>query len=109
MKLPDDIVKQHSEEAWRSGWAGASMKFADEVKHRNECNRFGRMIGEALKQREDLANRLAALLGHYVQLVNSGDAGNRDPEQEHCVIAARRALAEYRDAGPRSGERNGKP
>jgi hypothetical protein len=35
---------------------------------------------------------LQALLDHYLSLVNSGDAGNWDPEAEEVVIAARAAL-----------------
>lgn len=39
--------------------------------------------------REALVN----LLDHYVALVNSGDAGNWNPEEELCVKAARKALS----------------
>lgn len=37
---------------------------------------------------------LENLLDHYLQLANSGDAGNWDPEEEPVVIEARRALSE---------------
>jgi len=46
---------------------------------------------------ETIARLRSALLGmvdHYTQLVNSGDAGNWDPEKEPVVIAARAALRE---------------
>lgn len=39
-----------------------------------------------------LEEALAALTKHYVSLVNSGDAGNWDPEKEPVVIAARSTL-----------------
>ena len=35
-----------------------------------------------------------ALLHRYVELVNSGDAGNWNPETEDVVIESRRALGE---------------
>lgn len=40
-----------------------------------------------------LADALLALLAHYKQLVDSGDAGNWDCETETEVIDARAALA----------------
>lgn len=42
---------------------------------------------------EILREALTALLNHYTSLVNSGDAGNWDPESEPVVIDARTALA----------------
>jgi hypothetical protein len=39
-----------------------------------------------------MADALTALLNHYTKLINSGDAGNWDPEKEPVVIAARLAL-----------------
>jgi hypothetical protein len=41
---------------------------------------------------EALEASLSSLLERYTGLVNSGDAGNWDPEKEPCVIAARAAL-----------------
>lgn len=38
---------------------------------------------------------LDALLEHYVQLINSGDAGFWNPEEEPVVIDARRVLAAW--------------
>lgn len=45
-------------------------------------------------ERELSALRIAsqALLDHYLELVNSGDAGTWDPETEEPVIRLRRAL-----------------
>jgi len=40
----------------------------------------------------NLRKALEDLLDHYVGLVNSGDAGNWDPETEVFVINARKAL-----------------
>jgi hypothetical protein len=42
---------------------------------------------------QEVREALSGLLDHYTQLVNSGDAGNWNPEKEPQVIAARRALA----------------
>jgi len=42
----------------------------------------------------DLKDALRDLLRHYVQLVNSGDAGNWDPETEIVVKDARKALSQ---------------
>lgn len=39
-----------------------------------------------------LALALENLLDHYISLVESGDAGNWDPEKEKQVIDARKAL-----------------
>jgi hypothetical protein len=44
----------------------------------------------------ELGEALAAITEHYVDLVNSGDAGNWDPEEEEPVIRARTALAKAR-------------
>ena len=40
---------------------------------------------------------LAALLEHYLSLVNSGDSGFWDPEEEDVVKDARAALASDQD------------
>lgn len=37
---------------------------------------------------------LVDLLDHYLELVNSGDCGNWDPETEPVVIAARKAIGD---------------
>ena len=44
----------------------------------------------------DLEEALQAMLDRYLRLVNSGDAGDWDPEDEYCVIAARAALSKAR-------------
>lgn len=41
----------------------------------------------------ELLTALRAILKKYVDLANSGDAGNWDPELEEEVIAARAAIA----------------
>ena len=46
--------------------------------------------------RENITRLAAALVGiteRYTSLVNSGDAGNWDPEADDVVIAARTAIA----------------
>jgi hypothetical protein len=40
----------------------------------------------------ELYEALQGMLDHYTTLINSGDAGNWDPEEEPQVIAAREAL-----------------
>lgn len=42
---------------------------------------------------EQLTQALQGLLDKYTMLVNSGDAGNWDPEEEPEVIAARAAIS----------------
>lgn len=46
-----------------------------------------------MTNKDTLRKALHDLLDHYVKLVNSGDAGNWDPEKEKVVIQARAALA----------------
>lgn len=41
----------------------------------------------------NLAAALRGVLDHYTALVNSGDAGNWNPEEERVVVLARAALA----------------
>jgi hypothetical protein len=41
----------------------------------------------------ELLEALNAMINHYTSLINSGDAGNWDPEEESEVIAARAAIA----------------
>lgn len=56
------------------------------------------------KQSTDPREALRALLEHYVQLVNCGDCGNWNPEEEAVVIAARVALL-LAEAAPPAEER----
>lgn len=46
----------------------------------------------------NLVDCLSDMTEHYVQLAGCGDCGNWDPEKESEVIAARRMIAEWRDA-----------
>ncbi|MGQ0595816.1 hypothetical protein [Aquabacterium sp.] len=46
-----------------------------------------------MSQHDTLTQALRALLDRYTMLVNSGDAGNWDPEEEPEVIAARAVLS----------------
>ena len=43
----------------------------------------------------ELGSRLDSLLNRYVELVNCGDCGNWNPEEEMVVKAARRAIERY--------------
>jgi len=49
-------------------------------------------IAELRAQLNKANTALSALLEMYVQLANSGDCGNWNPEEEDEVIAARAAL-----------------
>ena len=44
----------------------------------------------------DMEEALNDLLNHYTNLVNCGDCGNWNPEEEKEVIAARKALTKAR-------------
>lgn len=46
----------------------------------------------------DMFEALSKMLEHYVSLVNCGDCGNWNPEEEPEVIAARSALAKAQGA-----------
>lgn len=56
-----------------------------------------------MSQEQKLREALQALLNRYVQLVESGDAGNWDAEKEPEVIAARSALSLPTQAEPVAG------
>ena len=56
-----------------------------------------------MSQYGTLTQALQDLLDHYVSLVNSGDAGNWDPEEEPKVIAARAALSATQPAQAAQG------
>ena len=62
----------------------------------NLAGRIGDMATELAShslELETCENALLGLLNRYVDLINSGDAGSWNPEEEEVVIAARRALA----------------
>lgn len=61
-----------------------------------ECEEDARFIAA----NPDLLEALQNLLGKYVALINSGDAGNWDPEEEKEVIAARTAIAKAKGLKP---------
>jgi hypothetical protein len=56
------------------------------INPRNEAN--ARLIAAA----PSLISALHEILNHYTALINSGDAGNWEPEREPQVIAARAAI-----------------
>lgn len=63
-----------------------------------ERDRYGALIKadglhDALAHCDDLLAALAVLLDRYTSLVNCGDCGNWDPEEETAVIVARAAIA----------------
>lgn len=51
------------------------------------------LIVKAVNERGELIAALRAITDHYVTLINSGDYGFWNPEEEAEVIAARAALA----------------
>lgn len=53
---------------------------------------------------EQLTQALQGLLDKYTMLVNSGDTGNWDPEEEPEVIAARAAISATQPAQAAQGE-----
>lgn len=57
----------------------------------NKC--AGETIQRLLASEGKVAKSLSELLEHYCGLINSGDAGNWDPEEEQVVIDARAALS----------------
>ena len=59
------------------------------------CNTSGTTDANArlIAAAPQLKDALIDMLDHYVGLVNSGDAGNWNPETETKVIAARAAIA----------------
>lgn len=67
-----------------------------------ESERYNGMHQIAVMEIDRLRNALDGLLERYTGLVNSGDAGFWDPENEPVVIAARKALARVGPAGDRS-------
>jgi hypothetical protein len=48
---------------------------------------------ELLKQRDELLSALLRMTERYVSLVECGDCGNWNPENEEAVTAAREAIA----------------
>lgn len=42
----------------------------------------------------DMADCLDDMTNHYAELINSGDAGNWNPEEEQEVMAARKMVSE---------------
>lgn len=61
-------------------------------------NKYGadadKAIEQMRRQRDAARTALTDLLNRYVELVNSGDCGNWDPELESSVMAARKALGQ---------------
>lgn len=112
---------KHSPAPWTlTGWNGDFASFAPNVSESEfkqilgtlqsadgvpilSSGRFGMLCAktkaEAIANAQliaaapELLDALAGLLTHYVRLVDSGDAGNWDAEDEAEVIAARAALA----------------
>jgi hypothetical protein len=60
----------------------------------DRLDEFTPKLAALAAERADLYGALDALLRHYVKLVNSGDAGDWDPEDEAVVIRARQVLAQ---------------
>jgi hypothetical protein len=52
-----------------------------------------KFIVRACNAHEAMLDALKGVTEHYAELINSGDAGNWDPEQEAVIIKARAAVA----------------
>lgn len=55
---------------------------------------------EAREQAAELLEALEAMADYYVQLVNTGDAGQWDPEEDDVVIKSRAAIAKAKGGQP---------
>lgn len=69
--------------------AVVSAKFARDLEEENT---------DLKRQRDELLEALENVLRRYTDLINSGDAGNWDPEEEDEVKAARAAIANVKGA-----------
>ncbi len=80
-------------EGWRMPMcvADCHAKHAPE----NECERVANaeFIVLAVNNHERLVSALRKMINHYTGLVNSGDAGNWNPETEPQIIEARETLS----------------
>lgn len=55
---------------------------------------------EAREQAAELLEALEAMADYYVQLVNTGDAGQWNPEEDDVVIKSRAAIAKAKGGQP---------
>lgn len=80
----DEIVRRLSD----NGWCSAALSgFARELERENAA---------LTEQRDELLEALENVLRRYTDLINSGDAGNWDPEEEDEVKSARAAIAKVK-------------
>lgn len=75
--------------------AALGLEANDEKSHDVVCG-IAELIDRETGAKE-LAEALRMLLNTYVGLVNSGDGGHWDPENDCDVINARAALAEFNE------------
>ncbi len=76
---------------WRQDMPkGAAPEAWEEIEARRMRN--AEFIVRSVNSHQMLVDALAQMTEHYVSLINSGDAGNWNPEEEPEVIKAREAL-----------------
>ncbi len=80
----DDLVQLQSDSFGIQFGTIVSAEFARELERENAA---------ITEQRDELLEALVNVLRRYTDLINSGDAGNWDPEEEDEVKAARAAIA----------------
>lgn len=76
------------------GWVALTSGSLPDVKSRQQMNAY--YIALSANSLPELVEALENMTERYVGLINSGDAGNWNPEKELEVIAARKALAKAR-------------
>lgn len=85
----------------RDGWKEATEMANSAIEHyqaeRDKADAYAVTVAQALSN----------MVEHYVMLVNSGDAGNWNPEAEPVVVHARAALAANPSTTGRAGESDG--
>ena len=91
---------QCQRKVWRDGWCRQHHPETEQVRESERTAKY-EAKWDRERQRQHLANSagplLAALqnlLERYIALINCGDCGHWDPEQEAVVIAARAAIAQ---------------
>lgn len=81
-----DMAKHHPQESERTEGMRRMLALASAIDSASG-------LPSLLAERDALRAALERAVKRYVDMANSGDCGNWDPEEEEFVIAARAALA----------------